>query len=338
MKKFFIIITIILAVALVLSLGFMFVIRNRDAAPASDNASLQAGAKKVLATEVISAVPSFNGERIWYFTLEGKMLSINPESETREEFILPEAINNPTGVLWQEKGSDFIATQNIGGHIRFSYVKASDKQISAYPENIRTPVILVGDTRIAYDWVTKTATSTSHELKISDIDGNNFTKIGDLFRADYMLSASPRKQELIMFTAATSSPLVLVDLGASVFSNIADNGVFESVRFSPDGSKLLVNENKLGAQVFWVYDFVTKEKKDLGLASPDFAIWSRDSRGVIFETEDTLKEIDLQTETLKDWGSFTGDLIRDAFLHPFKDILFYIDGPGNLYSLNLATQ
>ena len=335
MRKIFIIPTVILTILLILSLGFLYIRRNRDTVPVpapENTVSDENPAQKILAQEVVSAVPSFNGERVWYLTLDGKILSVNLESGAREEFILPETIKNPSDVQWQEKGSDFIVAQNIDGHLRYTYVRASDKQLSQYPDNIREPVILAGDARIAYDWVI----GDNHELKISDINSSNFAKIGDLFRSDYRLVAHPRKLELVMFANATTSPLIHVDLAASTFSNIADNGRYENIRFSPDGSKLLVSENKAGVLVFWFYDFATKQRKDFSIASTDFAIWSRDSGGVIFATNGLLKEENTRTGDVKDWGSFPGGPVRDAFLHPFKDILFYIDGAGNLYSLELS--
>lgn len=332
MRRLFIIIIIFLLVISASILGYAYLRRAPVEQKKADEAAEPPPqeTKKVLAEGVISAVPSFNGERVWYLTSAGKIFSINLETDARDEFILPEAVKNPTRVLWQEKGSDLVVEQNLGGHIRYTYVDAKNKTLAEYPDNIRTPVILAGDTRIAYDWV-----SDKHELKVADINSANFSAVGDLFQPDYVFTAHSRKSEIVMYATASTSPLVHVDLDKKEFKNLAADGKYLNVRFSPDGSKLLVREDKLEAVLFWVYDFGTAKKTDLDIGEAEFAIWTRDSTGVMFAESGALKEASLRSSEVKEWGSFPGQAVKDAFLHPFKDVLFYIDETGKLYSQDL---
>lgn len=328
-----IIVFIFLVAASLALLGYAYLRRapvEREKDSNADTAS-QPDRQKVLAENVISAVPSFNGQRVWYLTANGKIFSVNLETDAREEFVLPDTLPNPTGVLWQEKGSDLVVEQNLGGHIRYIYIDARTRQLAAYPDNIRTPVILAGDTRIAYDWVS----AEKHELKVSDISGSNFSAIGDLFRPDYTFVASPRKQEIVMFAAASSSPLVHVDLEKKAFKNLAAEGEYVSAKFSPDGSKLLIEEANQGQKVFWVYDFAAGQTADLDIREARFALWARDSGGVMFGSQNALQEASLGSTELKNWSGFPDGEVKAAFLHPFQDTLFYIDGTDRLISLPL---
>lgn len=327
------IITFIFLVAVSLAvLGYAYLRRapaEKDKSAAED-APAGAENQKVLASFVISAVPSFNGERVWYLTTTGKIYSVNLETEAREEFAMPIPLTNLTGALWQEKGSDLVIEQNVGGHLRYIYVDTKNRRIIQYPDNIRTPVVLAGDKRIAYDWV-----SDKHELKVSDIDSTNFSAIGELFRPDYVLESSTRKQEIVMFGLASTSPLVHVDLEKKEFKNLAGDGEYLSAKFSPDGAKLLVEENKQGQKILWVYDFAAGQRIDLPVADAKFTLWTRDSGGVMFGNGSAVKEASLRSSDIKEWAIFPEKQVKSAFLHPFQDILFYIDEGATLHAADL---
>ena len=333
MKKFILVSAIILLLLSGLALGYYY-FGNNPAKPADSQS--EPSNKQLLAEAVVDAVPSFNGERLWFVTKEGRMFQTSITGGEREEFIFPGKIENPQNVLWQEKGSDLIIAQNIAGHTRYKYFNAKAKTLSEYSENVRAPAILAGDTKLVYDWVASSATSTSHTLKVADLDTKNFVTIGDLFRDDYEIAASPRKQELVLFSPDRDASLVHVDLLSSQFTDLAESGNYQSVRFSPDGSKLLVREFRQGINAIWIYDFSLKQMTELNIGEPGLSLWTRDSLGVIFARDGLLKEIDLRTDLIKDWGMFPAGEIKSAFLHPFRDILFYIDAQGKLYAISLS--
>jgi len=283
--------------------------------------------KQVLAADVLSAIASFNGERLWYVTRDGRMFQLNLKTLQKEEFVFSEKTGVPTAVLWQESGSDLIFEQNIGGHVRYKYFRAKDNRFVQYPDNVRSPVILTGDDQIAYDWVTVSATSTRHILKIADIDTNNFQDIGVLFRDDYKLVAHPTKKELVMFSSHGFSPLVRVDLASGRFENIAPEGRYLSVKFSPDGNQLLIHSDSI-----WVYDMNTGQRKDLNVPAGAM-LWDSGSRTVYVASSPQLWQIDLSTMEAKQSNVFSDRQIKDAFLHPFENTLFFIDEQSDLFQM-----
>lgn len=304
---------------------------------ATDEQATSTPPELVIAEFVVSPVLSFDAERVWYFTPGGKLFR-KPLTgfELPEEFVLPGPVENPVRVIWQETGSDFIVEQNLGGHTAYKFYSAEFHKLVDYPEQMRLPQFLPGDSEIVYDWVTA---PDKHELKTSLKDSSNFRKVTDLFRPDYEIVASAKKAEAAVFGgSATTTKLMLVDLATSAFRNVDEDGQYFGAKFSPDGNKLLVS--KEGGLAFYNLLATTTIAVNLNVtADISQAVWNKQSDEVIVASRDGVVKYSIETrrtEELAKFGQENSFAPKDVILHPTRPILFFVDAvSGYLYRVGL---
>ena len=347
-KKLLIIIIVVLALVLFSSLYFFFA---RSKTPPSAQELLQSeqaantGPRSVIAEPVISPILSFKGDKVWYFTSSGKLLSRTLNGGATEQFTLPKNIDNLVRAIWPVKTSDFIVEQNVGGHTSYQFYNSQKHAFIEYPGELRVPVFLASGNQIVYDW---TAASTTHELKISNADGSGFKKITGLFRPDYLLAASPVKNQVVVFSGDAGSPanLFVVDLLSGTVQDLAKKAAYQDARFSPDGTRLLASQITDLGPVLKIFDLAaTASSTAASVESTPFAVnasravWRQNGSAVIVADKDGFHDYDLaaRKDTLF-YRLKTGDkfIAQDLFLSADEQTLFFSDeNSGNLYSLKM---
>lgn len=339
-------ITLLIAVPLLLifgAVGYYFYSASKQKPPPSPPATAKEKIKLVVEERVISPTLSFNGENVWFMAGNGRLFRKTIEGiGEKEEYLLPEVIQNPVQMIWPQDGSDFIVEQNLDGHNRYKFFHSASQTFVEYKENLTKPRFLAPGDKIVYDWVSGDLT---HKLTVSDSDGTNYQKVADLIRPNYELEASSRKQEIALWTSdrASSTPIFLVDLFTAKFEDLGDEAAYQGVKFSPDGTKLLTA--KLGDKAdetpaLFLFDLSTKQGRNLGSdADIDAAVWSKDSKKIIIASKGKFISYNLETSAqdeiyrFKDSENF---LPKNLFLHPEKPILFFTDEKtGYLYQLDL---
>jgi hypothetical protein len=355
-------IIIVPVLLLLLGVASVFVVRSRSKIQITSPAKTSEGSlggqavptttpeilhlKLLAAEQVISVHPSFGWDAVWYMNSAGALSRLDLAAADKQPFAFPDLVKNPAVLLWQDKGSDLLVSDNQDGHIRIRYYNALDKKFVIYPAQIRAPVFLAGNTQIAYDWVSVPAKGKNktpkHELKISKLDATGFRKIGDLFRPDSILAASPTRQELVMYSlsAADAAPLLFVDLAAGKFQTIAPGGFYTGVKFSPDGSKILVSSLAASnSETYAVYSLPDFKKTDINIPASFGAVaWAADSQRLLYVNASGVFELDLLTLASKQDYLFTPSekiTAREIVLVPGRPALFLTDElSGNLYFLD----
>jgi hypothetical protein len=287
------------------------------------------------AEPVISPVLSFNGETVWFMTQEGKLYrkAVSGGGE-KEEYVLPETLENPTDLIWQKTGSDFIVQENSGGHIRYRFFDSQAGSFTSYPEQMRQVRFVTDGSKIVYDWVTLEG---KHELKLADKKGENFQKVADLFRSDYQFIASPVAEEVALFSSDSFEPsrIFLVNLLTGQFLDIGEKIPRQGLKFSPDGTKLLSSESTLE-----VYDLNSSEVVDTGvMADIERAEWGKNSDEIVIGTDTGIIKYNLADRSTTDLYKFQAEENIEPtslLFHPTEPILFFVDKrTGYLYSLDL---
>ena len=330
---------ILLILGLVAAGGYYFYWRGNDYQNAEQEQNLAKVEPKLLVSDsVISPVLSFNAERVWFMTRDGRMYRQAIAGGEKEELSLPEAIVSPLKIVWQHQGSDFIIVENINGHVRYKLYDAEEQIFVAYPERLRSPVFLAEDEKIAYDWAT--ATSSAHELQIAGLTSENFTKVMDLSPANYELAASPVEHEIVMYVAGGQDPLLLVNVDTLKISEIGPAADYEGVKFSPDGRFILVSKQAAGARRLFIYNLDTS--REIGLqtsGSIEQTAWRSDNSGIVHASESGFGEYDIGAGKWKDLYQFENKgqyKPTEILLHPSESIVFFVDEKtGFLYRLDL---
>lgn len=309
----------------------------------------------LVAEPVISPILSFNSERVWYMTKEGRLFrkTITPSSspphegekrEGVEEFPLPVAVASPTKVIWPKDRQDFIVEITAEGQTRYIFYDSLAATFVSYAPNIHEPVFVGGGERIVYDWVTAEG---EHKLTIADPNSTNFQKVVDLPKQDYRLAPSSAKSEVVLFSDKLTAPskLWLVDVKAAQFTELGLEASYQGVKFSPDGTKLLaakISEDAAREPSLGVFDLTTSEFKALGLNSRiERVVWSKDSDAIMIGDLRGFQKYNLATggsQTVYQFSTDENFSPRDLILHPSEPILFFVDEKtGFLYRLDLLS-
>ncbi len=299
--------------------------------------------KSLVSELVISPILSFDGQKVWFMTADGKMFRKNIDGTTdKEEYVLPQKFQDATSVIWPDQGGNFIVVENLSGHTRYNFFDSFAKAFTQYPEFVRDPRFLPGGSKIVYDW---TATSTQDDLKISDSNGSNFSKVTTLLRSDYEFVPSPAKQEMVAFTKDMTdpTPLFIVDLFTGKFRAITAKAPYQGVSFSPDGNQLLIARMsaKAGADPsLELVDLLTNKAFDLGLAAPiEQTAWRKDSQSIYIGTSGSITKFDVATQQKSEAYKFADTekyQPTNLFAHPQLSVLFFVDQKtGFLYRLDL---
>ena len=346
MRKILIIIIILTAAAA----GYYYFVMNKPAGEEQTAIkSKQTAELSVLIPEkTISPILSFSGETVWFFSGAGRLYrkpitpSLSPpyqggDEEGVEEYLLPELIAETFAIRWQSDGSNFIVEQNLYGHSRYKFFDADKKVFIEYPEAVREPRFLSSAGKIVYDWVNAEG---GHELTMADYHANNFEKLADLGGAEYRLETSPAQDLAVLYSDKPAEPakLSIYDIKKRASEHVGDEAVYERVKFSPDGSKLLaVSDNSMA-----VYDLRSAEpplffKERGGVSSESPIIW-KDSDNIVYAKETGIYQINIETseeKTLYEFGSRKYET-RDLLVHPEKPIIFFTNAEtGYLHELEI---
>lgn len=297
----------------------------------------------VVPETTISPVLSFNGETVWYMSLDGHLYRqpIEPQA-VKEEYLLPASpaggpapVANPVRLVWQQQGNDFIVERSADGHTRYEYYSAAADAFVPYDAAVRAPVFLFGDKQVAYIWI---AAGGKNELTAADPDGKNYKKLSELYSANYELVASPAKNELLIFSTDGTNPddLLLVDLDTVQYTLLDEKVPYGGAKFSPDGSRAVVE--KAGRLV--LHDLSAGVSEDLNIAADvKKTAWKYDSSELIAVDSGEIKSYDVIAKTWRSVYSFpAGSSLSPAeiFLHPVKNTLLFTDSAtAYLYRLDL---
>ena len=295
---------------------------------------------------VISAIPSFNGERLWYMTADGKLFrkDLAAATSTSQEFPLPAKIENPLSIIWQEKASDFVVQYLSSGHSRYAHYDATANTLTDYPEAMRSVALLSDDKTIIYDWVSAAPKKPiKHELKTSDLSSQSFRKLTDLFRPDYEIVSSPRKNEIAVFGENIAEPgnLMLVDLETVSFEDIGPKDVYLGAKFSPDGSRILFARAVASSTPeLAVYDTVSGATVKLAASAEIWqTLWAKNSNEILVWKSGKLTSHDVAAKTAKilyEQKSGAIAAVKNLFWHPFNNTIYFTDEEeGLLYELDL---
>ncbi len=299
---------------------------------------------------VISPILSFDNQKIWFMTSSGEMFRLHLESKTLEQYSLPQIMENPTKVIWQKDGGNFIIEQNIAGHSQFELYDDIAKQFTFYPQSLQKPQFIPASpaggpgNKIVYDWVTE---SSSHELKISDANGQNFRKVADLHRGDYELAVSPSKNEVVLFTKVAENPskLYLVNLDTGDFRELGEAGNYEGVKFSPDGLKILaaryISERPNDLPELRLFDLSVLSVQSIGIyATVEQTVWLPDSTGIIIGSLNGLVKYNLASfnqEEIYSFGPGENFVPVEILVLPQASAIFFVDELTRfLYQISLS--
>ncbi|KKW23192.1 MAG: hypothetical protein UY65_C0007G0013 [Parcubacteria group bacterium GW2011_GWA2_51_12] len=260
--------------------------------------------RAIVEEKVISPIFSENGDLVWFMIGSKLYRQRTDGSVPKEEIVLPEAVIGVTGVIWPPR---FLPT---------------------------------GD-KVVYDRLTSTG---GHELKIADADGNNFAKVGDLFRPDYDFAVSPNGHELAAWSTSslTPSPFFLVDLFTGKFDQLGEAGFYRGAKFSPDGSKLLVSKNnQSGVAALALYELSSRVLTNIGLFGEiDQVSWSGDGAEIFLPGALGLLRYRPATAEVKEVFRFPeGNALRVERLqvHPSKTFVVLVaSGSGFLYRVDIS--
>ncbi len=342
-NKAFVRLLVLLPLLMIAAAGVYLFTRSSPESPSVPaEVSLSSKPQALVPERVLSPVLSFDREKIWFMTEEGKLFRKHIEgSDPPEEYPLSAVIQNPEGVLWPTDSKDFIVVSTLDGHSRYLFFDATSSTLAPYPPTLRSPQFLPGGNKIVYDWVTQ----ATHELKVSDARGTNFTKIADLFRPDYELLASPVKQEVALWTRDLKNPskLLVVDLFTGKFRALGTNAGYQGVSFSPDGTKLLaakLGDASGGPPRLVLFDLLTSQARDLSLtAEIERTAWQEDGQALLVGSPAGFikYQVDNQEqEEIYKFGESEAYSPQNLILHPQKPLLFFVDQKtGYLYRLEL---
>ena len=291
--------------------------------------------------KVISPIFSENGDYVWFMAGSKLYRQRTDGSVPKEEIVLPEAVIGVTGVIWPMEGENFLIEQNLDGHVRYLSFDSFNDRFVEFDSAIRNPRFLPTGDKVVYDRLTSTG---GHELKIADADGNNFAKVGDLFRPDYDFAVSPNGHELAAWSTSslTPSPFFLVDLFTGKFDQLGEAGFYRGAKFSPDGSKLLVSKNnQSGVAALALYELSSRILTNIGLFGEiDQVSWSRDGAEIFLPGALGLLRYRPATAEVKEVFRFPeGNALRVERLqvHPSKTFVVLVaSGSGFLYRVDIS--
>jgi len=300
---------------------------------------------------VVSPALALDEASVWYFDSGGRLLNFIFDQGTEQVFELP-FIYGVEKVLWPPTGNDFIIKAADGV---FRLYKAEEQVFIDLPKNIKELAWLPDGKRIVYIWQ---RADGGLELKVSNSDGSNYSKVADLF-TEYRLVSSPVEEAALLIQPLNEgvNRVFKVSLADGTFTEILDRGKNIAVKFSPDGKKLLfarLNEDQ-GLPELWLHDFSLGTYENLKITTvPDKVVWSASSQRFYFglpknilvgdpeittATSDTLYYYDLASKQTAKVPVYSADGsvdYRDLLITTDERALIFRNGRnGKLYKLNL---
>lgn len=238
-----------------------------------------ASVKKLVDETPISAVASFDGTAIWYFTQEGRLLRVTVDGVGRDEYPLP-PITGLSRVLWPATGNDFIAvTQTTQGEKKY-YYDSNLKKYVTLPDGIKSFAWMPDGKRIIYVWQTAEG---KNQLGLSNADASGYRILRDLNASGYIVKPSSNGRDVLMMTSQITNGIAKIinyNLSDNNFTVLVDNGKNTGGFWLPDGKKFVFTRVTEGTypSVF-LYSMVDHEAIDLKVsASSDRMAYDKEGR------------------------------------------------------------
>jgi hypothetical protein len=210
---------------------------------------------------------SYNGNDLWYFTSDGKLMKLILPTGVKQEYILPYSIS-PTSVYWAPRGDNFIAEIVSGSAKKVLFYNASTKSFVEYPAAIKHANFMPDGTHVAYNWVDDKGLST---ISVADFDTKGFKKVADMPEGNLGLQASPSGKGLFAYNLGNpaSHTLHYIDFENNKTIPIKTSQNNMAI-WSPDGKKFVFNKfdpNASGPNsVLWLGDITGSASSDKKIA------------------------------------------------------------------------
>jgi len=230
----------------------------------------------------ISPVLSLDQTSVWYFDIFGELYvnSVFGDSEKAFGLISKKPLDR---AYWPQTGNDFIIDPEEGDLRGYEFYSAKNKKYLPLPINMEEIAWLPIGNKIVYVW---RRGDGGLELKSSNPDGSDYTKITDL-SGNYEIIPSPRGDIVLLVEPylATGNKVLSVNLISGVMTELLDRGGNIGAKLSPNGTQLLfsrVNEETKLTEL-WFLDFTTGNYTNLGILTvPDKIVWDRTSTGFYY--------------------------------------------------------
>jgi hypothetical protein len=264
-KRLILVIGIIALLLLLVVGGLVYAVKKQKPAPV---VQIAPQVKKILDEAVISPVPSFDNNAIWYFNSEGRLFRVSIDGSDLTEFPLPAL---PSGylkkVLWPKSGSDFMAIISSSPNEIKNYYNSEQKTYVALAPNIQSVDWLPDSKRIIYVW--KSADNVHQQLAVANADGTGFLKVKDVFWPDLMVKAGNDGKTVLLYRSSADSDvnkIYYANLDSGEIGTAVDSGKTISAAWLPTGSRFVFAQASITAYPkLYLYDFINKQVVDLSL-------------------------------------------------------------------------
>ncbi len=268
-------------------------IDNQTAGPdsqSSDNGDSQnqPQAYKLIDDQVISPILFYNGTGITYFNRQGQLFQATLEDTNNQTIVASKKIleiplrTNIEKILWPAKGDNFIAEFEVQGKKGWSFFDSKNSLYVDLPAQMGSVSWLPSSEKIYYTW-TYADSTRNDTVNLSDPDGKNYQKVGEIWHKNAKVTVSPDGLSILYFKEINldfTNAIGLTTPDGKVWKTLISEGYNYGVLWSPDSKKFLFGKKNPTNQQYqlWYYDLSLGEVKNLGLfTTPDKAVWDKDS-------------------------------------------------------------
>jgi type II secretory pathway pseudopilin PulG len=326
----------------------------------ANNANSSAQAYKLIDDQVVSPVLFYNGNGITYFNKQGQLFQASIEDSggqivvsSKKQLEIP-VKSNITKILWPQKGDNFIAQLNLNGKKAWSFFDSRNSMFIDLPASISSLDFLPNADKIYYIW--SYPDPNKHDtVNISNPDGKNYQKIGEMWNKNAQVFVSPDGLNVLYYRENNSdfiNEIGLTTPDAKIWRSLVKEGYNYGALWSPDSKKFLFGKKNSTTQQYqlWYYDLYSGEVKNLGIFStPEKAVWDKDSQTIYVAvpaqasagsalTTDNFYKFNTSTFEKVEYNFSNQSLDgRDLFLNLNSNKLFFRNAQdGGLYYLDLS--